>query len=155
MIESVLNCPFNIFKNKKNFSNFKILTASITSYKNLIFWIFQFLAKPSNLCNKFHNNLRGSLPFSSKSFSLQMNWPKCFCGVQCTVYSVHIEFATIWLGFLKFVSGSGTTRKVPVVTGSGINHSGSTTFNNDRKKKMLFQRKKQYFTKAVFAEISQ
>jgi hypothetical protein len=44
------------------------------------------------------------------------------------------------LAFLKFASGSGTTRKVG--NSSGINHSGYTTLNNDKKKKIIFQRKK-------------
>jgi hypothetical protein len=67
--------------------------------------------------------------------------------LQCTVNSVHIELPLIDLAFLKFASGSGMTRKAV------INHSGSTTLNNDKKKTILFKRKKKYFTKAVFAGI--
>jgi len=64
-----------IVKNKKVTVILRIYTApAITSgHRDLIFWIFQFLTKPSK-CTKWHKNLRRSLPFSSKSVSLQLDW---------------------------------------------------------------------------------
>jgi hypothetical protein len=66
--------------------------------------------------------------------------------LQGKVYTYNLPLLD--LAFLKFASGSGTA-----VTGSGTNHSGSTTLNYDKKKKILFQRKKKHFTKAVFVGI--